>query len=240
MSRPTQQQNPAATPPAPFVFDTVPEAIDAINRGEFVVVMDDENRENEGDLVCAASKVTTEGMAWMIKWTSGFICCSLPPSRLAALQLPPLLPPSGVSQDPKGTAYHLTVDSAPGKNPVTTGISAHDRAYTARILANEESVEGDLTRPGHMVTLRYTVGGVRARRGHTECAVDLCYLAGLPPAGLLCELVHPTDEAGEMARRDDCWRFAKEWGLKIISVEGLAEYVEREGKDLVPEALARA
>ncbi|OWT39226.1 3,4-dihydroxy-2-butanone-4-phosphate synthase [Cryptococcus neoformans Bt1] len=240
MSRPTQVSNPPTTPPTPFQFDPVPDAIEAIKRGEFVVVMDDESRENEGDVVCAASAVTTEGMAWMIKWTSGYICLSLPPSRLKALQLPPSLPPSGVSQDPKGTAYHLTVDSAPGRHPVSTGISAHDRAYTARLLADPNSDESDFTRPGHMVTLRYAVGGVRKRRGHTECATDLCYLAGLPPAGLLCELVNPYDTAGSMARRDDCWRFAKEWGLKIISVEGLAEYVLKEGKQLVPEAEAKA
>lgn len=103
---------------------------------------------------------------------SGFICLSLPPKRLERLSLPPLLPPSGTSQDPKGTAYHLTVDANGGKgHPVTTGISAHDRAYTARLLASEKTEEDDLTRPGHMVTLRYTPGGVRRRRGHTECAV---------------------------------------------------------------------
>ncbi|KAK8849447.1 3,4-dihydroxy-2-butanone-4-phosphate synthase [Kwoniella newhampshirensis] len=237
MSRPTALSSPPTTPPTPFVFDPILEAVDAIARGEFVVVMDDESRENEGDLVCAASKVTTEGMAWMIKWTSGFICLSLPPARLQALQLPPLLPPSGVSQDPKGTAYHLTVDSNPTRHSsVSTGISAHDRAYTARLLADPKSDEGDFTRPGHMVTLRYKTGGVRERRGHTECAVDLCYLADLPPAGLLCELVHPTDPSGSMARRDDCWRFAREWGLKVISVEGLAEYVKANGNGLVPEA----
>lgn len=201
MSRPSQVSNPPTTPPTLFQFDPVPDAIEAIKRGEFVVVMDDESRENEGDVVCAASAVTTEGMAWMIKWTrcvfhllfseterrsnelltmavggwngnnfSGYICLSLPPSRLKALQLPPSLPPSGVSQDPKGTAYHLTVDSAPGRHPVSTGISAHDRAYTARLLADPKSDESDFTRPGHMVTLRYAVGGVRKRRGHTECA----------------------------------------------------------------------
>lgn len=103
---------------------------------------------------------------------SGFICASLPPKRLSGLSLPPLLPPSGTSQDPKGTAYHLTVDASSVKShPVTTGISAHDRAYTARLLAGKDTVEDDLTRPGHMVTLRYTPGGVRRRRGHTECAV---------------------------------------------------------------------
>jgi 3,4-dihydroxy-2-butanone 4-phosphate synthase len=111
---------------------------------------------------------------------SGFICASLPPKRLSELSLPPLLPPSGTSQDPKGTAYHLTVDASSVKShPVTTGISAHDRAYTARLLAGSDTVEDDLTRPGHMVTLRYTPGGVRRRRGHTECAVGK-YTSGCP------------------------------------------------------------
>ncbi|WVN87048.1 3,4-dihydroxy-2-butanone-4-phosphate synthase [Cryptococcus depauperatus CBS 7841] len=239
MSCPSRVSNPPTHPPIPFAFDPVPEAIDAIKRGEFVVVMDDESRENEGDLVCAGSSITTEGMAWMIKWTSGYVCISLPPSRLQALQLPPLLPLNGVSQDPKGTAYHLTVDSNSRKHPVvSTGISAHDRAYTARLLSDPSSDEGDFTRPGHMVPLRYTPGGVRSRRGHTECASDLCYLAGLEPVGLLCEVVHPSDASGSMARRDDCWRFAREWGLKIISVEGLVEHVSKEDNDLVPKAKA--
>jgi 3,4-dihydroxy-2-butanone 4-phosphate synthase len=111
-------------------------------------------------------------VGYLIDHCSGFICASLPPKRLSNLALPPLLPLSGTSQDPKGTAYHLTVDASSVKShPVTTGISAHDRAYTARLLASSTTSEDDLTRPGHMVTLRYTPGGVRRRRGHTECAV---------------------------------------------------------------------
>ncbi|EIW71764.1 hypothetical protein TREMEDRAFT_60678 [Tremella mesenterica DSM 1558] len=234
MSAPTLVSDSPINPSIPFTFDPVEFAVEAIRNGEFVVVMDDENRENEGDVVCAASKVTTEGMAWMIRATSGYICLSLPPPRLKQLSLPPLLPPSGISQDPKGTAYHLTVDTSNTRHPTTTGISAHDRAYTARLLSDENSVDEDFTRPGHMVTLRYTTGGVRLRRGHTEAAVDLCYLAGLPPAGLLCELVHPTDPSGSMARRDDCWRFAKMWGIKIVSIESLVEYLEKDDKGLVP------
>ncbi|KAI9632917.1 3,4 dihydroxy-2-butanone-4-phosphate synthase [Dioszegia hungarica] len=235
MSAPRQISQPPTTPPSPFTFDSVPKAIEAYKNGEFVVVMDDEGRENEGDLVCAAGKVTTEGMAWMIRWTSGFICLSLPAPRLAELGLPPLLPPTGISQDPKNTAYHLTLDaSSSAGHPVTTGISAHDRAYVSRLIADGAG-EADFTRPGHLVTLRYTEGGVRERRGHTECAVDLCYLASLPPAGLLCELVHPSDPSGSMARRDDSWRFAREWGLKIISVEDLAAFVQGEGGELVPK-----
>nr|WPS94658.1 3,4-dihydroxy-2-butanone 4-phosphate synthase [Naematelia aurantialba] len=235
MSAPVRQAvSPPLTPPQPFQFDTVESAVAAVAAGEFVIVMDDESRENEGDVVCAASKITTEGMAWMVKYTSGFVCCSVTPSRLSRLQLPPLLPPSGISQDPKGTAYHLTVDSNSSRHNVTTGISAHDRAYTSRLLADETADEGDFTRPGHLVTLRYTPGGTRVRKGHTEAAVDLCYLADLPPAGLLCEMTHPTDPQGGMARRDDCWRIAKDWGIRIISVEALAQYVTEHGDGLVP------
>ncbi|ORY34984.1 putative 3,4 dihydroxy-2-butanone-4-phosphate synthase [Naematelia encephala] len=235
MSAPIRQKEPfPLNPPQPFQFDSVESAIAAIAAGEFVIVMDDESRENEGDVVCAASKITTEGMAWMVKNTSGFVCCSLHPSRISRLRLPPLLPLSGTSQDPKGTAYHLTVDSNPSRHKVTTGISAHDRAYTSRLLADETADDDDFTRPGHLVTLRYTPGGTRVRRGHTEAAVDLCYLAGLPPAGLLCEMTHPTDPMGGMARRDDCWRIAQEWGIKMISVEDLSQYVVEHGDGLVP------
>ena len=166
---------------------------------------------------------------------SGFICVSLPPPRLRQLQLTPLLPPSGISQDPKGTAYHLTLDANNSRHPTTTGISAHDRAYACRLLANGGSAD-EFTRPGHVVPLRYTPGGVSRRRGHTEAAVDLCYLAGESPTGILCELVNPDDPMGSMARRDDSWRFASKWGLKIISVEGLAEYVKTEGKGRIPSA----
>ncbi|ORX38022.1 putative 3,4 dihydroxy-2-butanone-4-phosphate synthase [Kockovaella imperatae] len=237
MSLPSAASSSSTTllqPPSPFQFDPVTDAIEAIARGEFVVIMDDESRENEGDIVCAAGKLTTEGMAWMIHWTSGFICVSLPPDRLQALNLPPLLPPSGKSQDPKGTAYHLTIDSNAAKHPTTTGISAHDRAHTIRLLSDPLTSEEDFTRPGHVVPLRYTTGGVSKRRGHTEATVDLCYLAGLEPAGVLCELVNPDDPAGSMAKRDDCWRFARNWGLKLISIEDLSEYVKMHGAGRIP------
>ncbi|KAK4685507.1 hypothetical protein P7C73_g4636, partial [Tremellales sp. Uapishka_1] len=234
MSLPAAVPNPPQTPPSPFAFDSIPSAIAAFRAGEFVVVMDDESRENEGDVICSASSITAAGMAWFVRHTSGYICLSMPESRLAALDLPPLLPSNGVSEDPKGTAYHLTIDSNPAYSDVTTGISAHDRANTARLVAEGKGKEY-FTRPGHLCTLRYTTGGTGKRRGHTESAVDMCYLSGHSPAGLLCELVHPTDPEGSMARRDDCWRFAKAWGLKVISIEDLAAYVLGEGRALVPE-----
>jgi 3,4-dihydroxy 2-butanone 4-phosphate synthase len=212
MSAPVYNPLAALHPPAPFRFDPVPEAIEAIQRGEFVVVMDDESRENEGDVICAGGKITQEGMAWMVKWTrcvigpslrpilgewwdlsyggsarlphssterllfhrpltsSGYVCVPMPPKRLEQLQLPPLVALSGSSEDPKGTAYHLTIDANNAKHPVTTGISAHDRTYGIRLLADGAGPE-EFTRPGHLVTLRYTPGGVVRRRGHTEAAV---------------------------------------------------------------------
>ena len=198
MSVPKRFHDPSRRSLSPFIFDSIPEAITAFSQGAFVVIMDDEGRENEGDLVCAASKVTTERMAFMVRWTrcvmlcsmkfarcftqptstgvdlsgrySGFICLSLPPARLTEIDLPPLLTRSGVNQDPKGTAYHMTFDANASRHPVTTGISAHDRAYAARLMASGGK-EDDITRPGHLVTLRYTSGGTRKRRGHTEAAV---------------------------------------------------------------------
>ncbi|KAL7424894.1 3,4-dihydroxy 2-butanone 4-phosphate synthase [Cryptotrichosporon argae] len=237
MSAPTLVPDAPTAPPLPFAFDPVDAAVAAIRAGEFVVVMDDESRENEGDLICAAEKITEEGMAWFVRWTSGYICLPLPLARLDALGLPSLTPPpsSPFPVDAKGTAYHLTFDASPALHPVTTGISAHDRAYAARLVASGAGAD-QFTRPGHIVSLRYTSGGTRVRRGHTESAVDLCYLAGLAPAGLLCELVDPHDPKGSMAKRDASWAFARRWGLKIIGVDDLARYVHEHGDGLVPKA----
>ncbi|GHJ89736.1 hypothetical protein NliqN6_6138 [Naganishia liquefaciens] len=207
---------------ATFEFDQIEDALAAFKAGEFVVVMDDEGRENEGDLVIAASECTTKKMAWFIKHTSGYICISLPEERLKQLEIPMMVPDN---QERHKTAYTVTVDAKQG---TTTGISAHDRALTARLLADQAAKPSDFSRPGHMVPLRYTEGGVLARPGHTEAATDLCKLTGLPPAGLLCELVKPDDEEGSMARRDDCKAFAQTWGLKMISIEQLKEYSRKQ------------
>jgi len=200
-----------------FSFDPMQDALDSFSRGEFLVVMDDEGRENEGDLIVAASHCTTEKMAWMIKHTSGYICIALPGERLERLEIPMMV---SQNEEPHRTAYTVTVDY---KHGTTTGISAHDRALTARSLASCTSTPSDFTRPGHMVPLRARKGGVLTRRGHTESSVDLCYLTGLPPAGILCELVND-DQTGSMARRDDCRAFADKWGLKMISVEMLVSW----------------
>jgi len=200
-----------------FKFDSMEDALGAFARGEFLVVMDDEGRENEGDLIIAASHCTTEKIAWMIKHTSGYICIALPKKRLEELEIPMMV---AENEDPHRTAYTVTVDY---KHGTTTGISAHDRALTARSLASPTSKPSDFSKPGHMVPLRAREGGVFTRRGHTESSIDLCKLTGLPPAGLLCELVND-DEQGTMARRDDCRAFADRWGLKMISVDMLVEW----------------
>ncbi|KAI0351845.1 3,4-dihydroxy-2-butanone 4-phosphate synthase [Trametes cingulata] len=208
-----------------FAFDPIEDAIAAFARGEFLVVMDDEGRENEGDLIIAASAISTQKMAWMIKHSSGYICIALPGERLEELQIPMMVPEN---EDRHRTAYTVTVDY---KHGTTTGISAHDRALTARALASPSTTPSSFSRPGHMVPLRAREGGVLARRGHTESALDLCRIAGLPLAGVLCELVED-DEEGSMMRRDACRRFADRWGLKMISVEMLARWrEEHEGKD---------
>ncbi|KAH8103801.1 3,4-dihydroxy-2-butanone 4-phosphate synthase-domain-containing protein [Cristinia sonorae] len=213
-ARPTERPGSEIPPRTKFAFDDMREALDAFRRGEFLVVMDDESRENEGDLIIAASECSTEKMAWMIRQTSGFICIGMPGERLKELDIPMMV---AENQDPKGTAYTVTVDYKYG---TTTGISAHDRALTARALAQPSTTSTAFTRPGHLVPLRARQGGVLSRPGHTESAVDLCALTGLPEAGLLCELVND-DETGSMMRRDDCRRFADRWGVKMISVEML-------------------
>ncbi|KAG6891235.1 hypothetical protein C0995_008487 [Termitomyces sp. Mi166 len=209
-----------AAAPTSFSFDPIEDAFAAFQAGEFLVVMDSEDRENEGDLIIAASQCTTEKMAWMIKHTrflSGYICIALPRERLDELEIPMMV---ADNQDPHRTAYTVTVDY---KHGTTTGISASDRSATVRALASPDSRPSDFSRPGHMVPLRARAGGVLTRMGHTESAVDLCVLTGLPPAGVLCELVND-DPQGTMARRDDCRAFADRWGLKMISVEMLAEW----------------
>ncbi|KAJ7668350.1 GTP cyclohydrolase II [Mycena rosella] len=213
--RPTEVPN--APQRSTFEFDKMEDALAAFSSGEFLVVMDDESRENEGDLIISAALCTTEKMAWMIKHTSGYICIALPGDRLEQLDLPMMVPHN---QERHRTAYTITVDY---KHGVSTGISAGDRSRTARALASPTSIPDDFTRPGHLVPLRAMEGGVLTRKGHTESGVDLCLLTGQPPAGVLCELVND-DPEGTMARRDDCRAFADRWGMKMISVEMLAEW----------------
>ncbi|GAA5923171.1 3,4-dihydroxy-2-butanone-4-phosphate synthase RIB3 [Sporobolomyces koalae] len=199
-------------------LDSVEAAVEAIKNGEFVVVVDDMDRENEGDLICAAEKITQQMMAWLIRHSSGYVCICLEKDRLEQLEIKMMV---DKNQDLHKTAYTITCDYAHG---TTTGISAHDRALTARKLADPTTTASDFNRPGHLVPLRANPGGVLKRRGHTEASVDLCKLAGLSPAGIICELVKPDDPNGDMARRDDCFKFAQQHGLKMISIEQIEQH----------------
>ncbi len=200
------------------LLDPVEQAIADVAAGRAVVVVDDEDRENEGDLIFAAQRATAELTGFMIRWTSGYICVAMPGAELDRLGLPPM---TVINEDKKGTAYAVTVDARDVK---ATGISAEDRARTIKVLADTATEPHELTRPGHVVPLRAADGGVLRRPGHTEAAVDLARLAGLTAAGALCELVN---EDGSMMRAPQCREFADEHGLTMISIADLIAYVRR-------------
>ena len=198
-------------------LDRVEEAIEDIRLGRMVIVADDEDRENEGDLVMAAAMVTPDHVNFMARHGRGLICVTLTPERADELDLPPM---ADRNTDPQGTAFTIAVD-AHERFGVTTGISAHDRAKTIEVLMDPETVPGDLRRPGHMFPLRAKAGGVLRRVGQTEASVDLARLAGLPPVGVICEILN---EDGTMARRPELERFAQEHRLKFITVADLVAY----------------
>jgi 3,4-dihydroxy 2-butanone 4-phosphate synthase/GTP cyclohydrolase II len=198
-----------------MTLSTVEEAVAAIAAGRPVVVVDDEDRENEGDLIFAAEMATPELLAFTVRYTSGYICAPVTEEDADRLELPPMY---HTNQDRRGTAYTVTVDAREG---VSTGISAADRAHTIRLLASADTTAGDLSRPGHVVPLRAKAGGVLRRPGHTEAAIDLAELAGLRPAGVLCELVN---DDGTMMRLPDLEKFAAEHGLTLISIADLIAY----------------
>jgi 3,4-dihydroxy 2-butanone 4-phosphate synthase/3,4-dihydroxy 2-butanone 4-phosphate synthase/GTP cyclohydrolase II len=198
--------------------------------GRAVVVVDNEDRENEGDIIFAAEHATPALMGWTIRYSSGVICVPLEGSRADALQLPPMVE---INEDSKGTAYTVSCDAAIG---VSTGISAGDRALTARILADPASTPSSITRPGHIFPLRAVNGGVRERPGHTEAAVDLCRLAGLAPVGVIAEVVH---DDGEMMRLDSLRDFAAEHGCPLISIEDLVAYIAAAAGDQAGEEETR-
>jgi 3,4-dihydroxy 2-butanone 4-phosphate synthase/GTP cyclohydrolase II len=197
------------------VFSSIPEAIEEIRRGRLVIVVDDADRENEGDLIMAAEKVTPEAIAFMVRFTSGVICMPVVGERLDELQIPLMV---ASNTDHQRTAFTVSVDAQQG---ISTGISAADRATTIRALIDPATRPEDLSRPGHIFPLRYREGGVLRRAGHTEAAVDLARLAGLYPAGVLCETVN---DDGTMARLPDLVRFAREHDLKLISIADLIAY----------------
>lgn len=200
-------------------FVSVPEAIEAFKNGEFLIVMDDEDRENEGDLIISAQKVTQQDMAFLVRYSSGYICVPLSTERADKLDLPLMV---ANRTDRHGTAYTVTVDADVG---TTTGISSHDRTLTANLLANPKAVTADFIRPGHMVPLRAVPGLLRLRRGHTEAAVELCQLAGLEPAACIGELVK--DDDGLMMRLDDCVAFGAQHNIKLVTIQQLVEYISQ-------------
>jgi 3,4-dihydroxy 2-butanone 4-phosphate synthase/GTP cyclohydrolase II len=208
----------------------IEDAVAAIAAGRPVVVVDDEDRENEGDLIFAAEKAAPELVAFMVRYTSGYICVPLTEADCDRLELPPMY---HTNQDRRGTAYTVTVDAREG---VGTGISAADRARTIGLLADPATSPAELARPGHVVPLRAKTGGVLRRAGHTEAAVDLAVLAGLRPAGVLCELVN---DDGTMMRLPDLETFTAEHGLVLISIADLIAYRRRTEKQVERVAEAR-
>ncbi|KAL0454366.1 UNVERIFIED_CONTAM: Bifunctional riboflavin biosynthesis protein RIBA 1, chloroplastic [Sesamum latifolium] len=195
-------------------FSSIPEAIEDIYKGKMVVVVDDEDRENEGDLIMAASKVTAEAMAFFVRHGTGIVCVSMKGEDLERLQLP-LMVSQKENEEKLCTAFTVSVDA---KHGTTTGVSAHDRATTIKALASKDSKPEDFNRPGHIFPLKYREGGVLKRAGHTEAAVDLAMLAGLEHAGILCEIV---DDDGSMARLPKLLQFAQKENLKIVSIADL-------------------
>ncbi|MEX0657718.1 MAG: bifunctional 3,4-dihydroxy-2-butanone-4-phosphate synthase/GTP cyclohydrolase II [Egibacteraceae bacterium] len=200
------------------MFAPIEDAVAAVGRGEMVVVVDDADRENEGDLIMAADAVTSADIAFFVRHTSGVICLSLTGERLDQLEIPLMV---ATNTDAKGTAFTVSVDARHG---TSTGISAADRAATIRALVDPDTRPGDLARPGHIFPLRYQAGGVLRRAGHTEAAVDLSRLAGHEPAGVLCEVVN---DDGTMARLPDLMHFAKEHELLLVSIADLIAHRRR-------------
>ena len=217
MSKDVQSKRPDTSP-----FNSIGEAIDALRRGEMIIVVDDEKRENEGDLVAAAEKITPDIINFMAKYGRGLICVAMEGERLAKLGLTRMVPVD--EGDQFRTAFMQSVDARKG---VTTGISAYDRARTIQILLADESAPDDLIRPGHVFPLEAVEGGVLRRTGHTEASVDLVREAGLKPAGVICEILR---EDGKMARLPELLEFAAHHKLPIVSIADLVAYRRRKEK----------
>jgi 3,4-dihydroxy 2-butanone 4-phosphate synthase/GTP cyclohydrolase II len=210
-------------------FATVEEALDDVRRGKMIVVVDDEDRENEGDLTMAAELCAPEDVAFIRKYASGVICVPMTADRLAELDLPQMVTRNEARL---GTAFTVSVDAREG---VTTGISAADRARTIKVLADPRTRAQDLVKPGHIFPLRAREGGVLVRAGQTEAAVDLCRMAGLAPVGVICEITNPD---GSMARLPELKRFARRHGLKLITVKDLIAH--RMSEERLVERVATA
>jgi 3,4-dihydroxy 2-butanone 4-phosphate synthase / GTP cyclohydrolase II len=214
-----------ATAPLPASsLNSVEEILAELRARRMVIVMDDEDRENEGDLIMAAEHATAEAVAFMIRHTSGIICVPMEETHLARLDLPQMVP---VNSESQRTAFTVSVDLRVG---TTTGVSSGDRAATIRALASPSSTPADFARPGHIFPLRSRRGGVLVRAGHTEAAVDLCRLAGLAAMGVLCEVMN---DDGSMARRPQLQEFARVHGLKIGTIADLIRYRLRNERTVV-------
>lgn len=198
-------------------LERVERAIAALQQGEGVLVVDDENRENEGDFVYSAQHLTTEQMAMMIREGSGIVCLCMGDERVKQLDLPQMVE-HNTSQNK--TAYTVTIEAKTG---VTTGVSATDRVTTIKAATAYNAKPEDLSRPGHVFGLRAQTGGVLVRRGHTEASVDLMLLAGLTPFGVICELTNPD---GSMARLPEVSKFASEHNMPVVSIEDLVAYIQ--------------
>src|ERR1700733_2827947 len=196
-------------------FSSIPTVLAELRAGRMVLILDDEDRENEGDLIMAAEYATPESMAFMIRHSSGIICVPMEEERLLRLELPQMV---GSNNDSYRTAFTVSVDYRHG---TSTGVSAADRAATITALANPQTAATDFARPGHIFPLRPRRGGVLVRAGHTEAAVDLCVLAGLKPAGVLCELMN---DDGSMARRAECEVFARQHNIAMGTIADLIRY----------------
>ncbi|WP_448258027.1 GTP cyclohydrolase II [Microbacterium aurum] len=198
-------------------LSTIPDALDALRAGRPVIVADDENRENEGDIILSAELATPEWLAWTIRWSSGFLCAPMPAEWADRLDLPPMV---AVNEDSRGTAYTVSVDAA---DRVSTGISAADRSHTLNVLADPASTPSSVIRPGHILPLRAVDGGVRERAGHTEAGVELMKLAGLQPVAAIGEVVA---EDGSMMRMPGLLEMGEREGIPVITIEQLIAHLD--------------
>jgi 3,4-dihydroxy 2-butanone 4-phosphate synthase/GTP cyclohydrolase II len=211
----SKKQTKSPKTAAKFKFNTIKEAIDDIKEGRMVILIDDEDRENEGDLTIAAEKITPEAINFMAKYGRGLICLSLTPERVEHLKLPMM---ADLNTSRFGTAFTISIEA---KRGVTTGISAADRAKTIKTAIHPKSKPDDIARPGHIFPLRAQPGGVLQRAGQTEGSVDLSRLAGLNPAGVICEIMN---DDGTMARVPQLATFARKHGLKMVTIKDLIQY----------------
>ncbi|MBF0619698.1 MAG: bifunctional 3,4-dihydroxy-2-butanone-4-phosphate synthase/GTP cyclohydrolase II [Candidatus Omnitrophica bacterium] len=212
------------------MFHSIPEILEELKAGRMVIVMDDEGRENEGDILVAAEFVTPDIINFMARHARGLVCVPMEAARLDALGLHPMKDATSDVHQPCNTGWAISVDAAHG---ITTGISAGDRSYTVKLLIDPKATPKDLVTPGHLFPLRAKKGGVLVRAGHTEGSVDLTRMAGLYPAGVICEIMN---EDGTMARTNDLITFSKEHGLKICTIDSLIEYRRKNEKFIEKQA----